>query len=215
MMPWLLLAILVVVLIGIVTWPESRRPLVKYVHLLRAFLALEIGVGGFLRLLLFVGLPALAVGLGKGWNERGFDLHLFLVVFLSILVPGILANLIGLSSTARSWLSPGAGRVHRDDRKVGTSAVLREIAFSVARRRTTGKAAGVEEIRSLLTKVLDIVVLHVRDHRGSHDRSTHDTFANLLLERDGELVVVVRDSMQHDSAHARPIPARYPKAALL
>jgi hypothetical protein len=71
-----------------------------------------------------------------------------------------------------------------------------------------------KELRVILREILDLIVLHVRDYRGSRKEKPKEVFANLLVEDGNNLVVVMRDSMSHSAEYERPIPRTYPKASL-
>jgi len=208
--PWLIVGL---TLAAILLTRGGRQGMCKFYYLTRSLVCLELGAGGFIRIALVVAVPACAVAYTKGalaGGASGFDWHVFLTVLIAITIAGILANLLNLSLTFKKLLTPGAGLIFRDERKVGTAGILKKFS-----RCLLWGNAKPTDVRDIITDILDIVVLHVRDHRGSLRKDRPEVFANLLLADTAEMVVVARDATLHASAYQRPIPARYPKATVL
>lgn len=189
---------------------DGRHTLHKFYHLTKTFIGVDVGMGGLIRLALYSAVPALAVAFNKGLGKDIFDWTLFWEVFLVITIIGVITNLLNSSLTFKDLLSPGSGHVWRNDRKAATAAIIKKLSANI------GKAdLPVTEVRSLLTDLLDIVALHVRDHRGSHSKDKHEVFANILLEDGEKLTVVARDSILHKMEYERKIPLSYSKSTML
>lgn len=202
-----------IVLALLLVFPDGRRFLVKHLYLVRNLLGVDVGLRGVVQLGLYSALPAVAVAFAQGYREsskRGFDWHAFWTVFLVVTAVGILANIINRSMTLRRVLSPGAGRVWRSQRKSATAGIIQRINCHII-----DGSATVEEVRKILRDILDVIVLHVRDHRGNFRNDRPEVFGNLLLEDGADLIVVARDSFSHSSQYQRQIPAKYPKATML
>jgi hypothetical protein len=189
---------------------ELRRLAARFFFLLQNTLGLDIGRRGLVFLSLYCALPAVAAGFTKGWSEDQFHWRSFAVIFAVVLGVQLALNLLQLSTRLKRILGPIAGRVFREKRKTGTAGVLKEINLRLAAGSTSPA-----QLRKIVQDILDLVVLHVRDHRGSHKEAAFDVFANLLLVDEDILVVVARDSASHKPEYRRQIPARYAKSALL
>ena len=176
-------------------------------------LGVEVGIRGLIQIGLYTGVPAITIAFLQGFRDfdkKGFDWHTFWTVFLVVTVVGIVANIINSSMTFRRILSPGAGRIWRTQRKSVTAAIIQRL-----NRHITHKTATPAEVQKNHRDLLDVIVLHVRDHRGNFRNDRPRVFANLLLEDGADLIVVVRDSFSHSPQYHRPIPTRYPKSTLL
>lgn len=192
---------------------DGRRVLVKLFYLIRYMFGVEVGLRGLIQIGLYSALPALAVAIAQGArdsSQKGFDWHTFMTFFLIVTAVGIGANIINRSMTLQRILSPGAGRVWRAQRKSVTAAIIQRL-----NRHITHSTATIDEVQKILRDLLDVIVLHVRDHRGNFRNDRPRVFGNLLLEDGADLVVVTRDSFSHSPEYQRPIPARYPKARML
>lgn len=192
---------------------DGRRLLVKLFYLIRYMFGVEVSLRGLIQIGLYSALPAFAVAFVQGSrdsSQKGFDWHIFMVTFLVVTAVGIGANIINRSMTLQRILSPGAGRVWRAQRKSVTAAIIQRL-----NRHITHSTATIDEVQKILRDLLDVIVLHVRDHRGNFRNDRPRVFGNLLLEDGADLVVVARDSFSHSPEYQRPIPARYPKARML
>jgi len=196
---------------------DARRTARKLYYVTRSFLGVEVGIGGLIRIMLYSGFPALAVAFQQGMKNdpvpaspTGFHWNTFFTVFSVITLVGMISNLFNMSITMRSLLSPGAGRIFRLERKVATSAILKTINL-----RLKGEMATGVEVQKLLSSILDIIVLHVKDHRGSFRRDSPDVFANVLIDCGHQLTVVARDSLLHGNDYHRPIPSTYTKSSMV
>jgi len=214
---WLLVALAICILvfalplIGLSVTSSGRRELIKLFYLSRSVLGVEIGVRGWMRLALIYSIPASAAAFTKGLDkDRVFHWDTFLLVLVAITVAGVISNVISNSTTLGRIFGPVAGRVWSADRKVATAALLKKLNGAVARR-----GVPLEDVKEMLKTLLDVIVLHVRDHRGRHNAGTADVFANVLLADADKLVVVARDSMQHTTQYVRAIPAYYSRSQLL
>lgn len=183
---------LLVLFFAALLFRDGRHTLHKFYHLTKTFIGVDVGVGGIIRLALFSAVPALAVAFNKGLGKDIFDWTLFWEVFLVITVIGVLTNLLNSSLTFKDLLSPGSGHVWRDDRKAATAAIIKRLSTNIGKTDLL-----IAEVRSLLTDLLDIVALHVRDHRGIHTKDKHEVFANILLDDGEKLTVIARDSTLH------------------
>ena len=200
-------------LFAVLLFKDGRKAASKLYHLIRSVVCVEVGIGGFLRIAFMVAVPACAAAYLKGsmaGGDSGFDWQVFWTVLIVITGAGVLANLFNLSMAFRRLLAPGAGLVFRDERKVGTAGILKRVNRCLIWGNTTP-----EQARSIITDILDVIVMHVRDHRGSVRKDRPEVFANLLLTDVSDMVVVARDSALCATAYQRRIPARYPKTAVL
>lgn len=214
------LAVLVAISIGalavlalLLAFQDGRRTVVKLFYLARNLIGVDVGLRGVVQLGLYSALPAIGVAFTKGYGDRkqkGFQWHSFWVVFLVISAVGIVVNVFNRSMNMRRVLSPGAGGVWRAERKSATAAIIQRINCLITRG-----PASLDDVKAILRDLLDVVVLHVRDHRGSFRDERSEVFANLLLVDGDELVVVARDKVSHSTQYQRPVPARYPKATML
>jgi len=156
-------------------------------------------------------LPAVGVAFAKGYGqEKSFQWHSFWVVFLVISVLGVIVNVFNRSMTIRRILSPGAGGVWRAERKSATAAIIQKI-----NRLMNQQSTSVDDTKAILRDLLDVIVLHVRDHRGNFRDDRIEVFANLLLVDGQDLVVVARDKGSHSVRFHRPVPARHARSAML
>jgi hypothetical protein len=92
-----------------------------------------------------------------------------------------------------------------------TAAVLRWISAKIGARERVSQA----DAKKIITDILDLIVLHVRDARGNHDERRTDVFANLLVEDGEEMVVVARDAALHSKEFHRHTPDRHPKHSMV
>ena len=77
------------------------------------------------------------------------------------------------------------------------------------------QSTSVDDTKAILRDLLDVIVLHVRDHRGNFRDDRIEVFANLLLVDGQDLVVVARDKGSHSVRYHRPVPARHARSAML
>ena len=211
---WLIVAITIVativslIVIGLLT-PKSRATLVRIYYLFSNLLGVDLGIKGLVQLLLVSALPAAAVALNKGLSDRNFG-WLVLEIFLIIAIANIVVNILNSSLLMKDYLSPSSGKIWREDRKIATAGIIKRVTLNIEKGGTS-----LEEVHTLLKDVLDVIVSHVKDHRGSHSKDRYDVFANILLEDGDKLVVVARDSIQHNQTYERKIPAWYKRSSLL
>ena len=189
---------------------EGRRILVRLVHITWRMLGVEVGIRGLTQLGLYSALPAGAVSFVKGYSESKFDWHTFFTVFFVISIVTFVSNLISQNMQFKRALSPGAGRVWRTQRKAVVAGIIQRI-----NRHVTHSTPSITEVKKIIQDLLDVIVLHVRDHQGNFRNDRPRVFANLLIEDGSDLVVVGRDSTSYSSAYQRPVPARYPKETML
>jgi hypothetical protein len=189
---------------------DGRRSLIRRFYLIRKLLRVEVGLRGVLQLGLYNGLLAVAVAFTQGYRQSTFDWQAFFTVLLVVTVVGLLANLLNQSMQFKRILSPGAGRVWRVERKALTAGIIQRINRHIA--HSTPESA---EVKKILRNLLDVIVLHVRDHQGHFRNDRPHVFANLLIEDGSDLLVVARDSFSHSAGYKRVIPVRYAKETLL
>ena len=201
-------------LIGLFTLAttDGRRRVIRAFFLFISLVSVEVGIGGFFRLVVSGLLVALGVAIAKGYHsgQQGFDWTTFWVLLASLTALFVIQNILQSSMTLKRVLSPGAGNVWRNRRKTATAAILKRINRSLLRAPLE-----IEETKKLLTDLLDVIVLHVRDHRGSFNEEHHDVFANILLDGGEKLVVIARDSSSQSPRYNRQIPKEYGKGGLL
>lgn len=189
---------------------DGRRLLVRLFYLLRRMFGVEVGMRGLIQLGMYSALPALLVSFQQSFRQSQFDWQLFLTVFFVFTFVNILLNLINQSMQFKRILSPGAGRVWRAKRKAASAAIIQKINRHVAHTTAT-----VPEVKTILKDLLDLIVLHVRDHQGNFREDKPRVFANLLIEKGADLIVIARDSNSYLPQYQRPLGATYPKEALV
>lgn len=200
-------------LIFLLLFQDGRRLLVKLFYLTRKMFGVEVGLRGLIQIGLYSALPALAVAFTQGArdsSQKGFDWHAFITFFIVVTIVGVFANIINRSMTLQRILSPGAGRVWRSQRKSVTAAIIQRL-----NRHITHSTATIDEVQTILRDLLDVIVLHIRDHRGNFRNDRPTVFANLLLEDGADLVVIARDRFSHSPEYQRPIPVRYRKVTMV
>lgn len=202
---------LLAVLAFLLAFREGRKTLQKFYYLTRNLFGIDIGLGGAIRLLLLSAVPAVAVAFVKGLTTTlGFDWHLFIYALLGLLALNVINNFLGNSMSIRDFFSPKSGRKWHGQRKSAQAGIIKRININIA-----SGTISETEIRSILSDILDVIVLHVRDYRGSHQDKKKEVFASLLIEQGDDVVVVARDSLSHTSQYERRIPAVYSKALML
>lgn len=183
----------------------------RWYYLIKRMLGVEVGIRGLIQIFLYSALPAIAVGFVKGYGQSTFDFQLFWIVFGVVTSVGVANNLLNQNLQFKKVLSPGAGRVWRSKRKATTAAILLRINRHIAHSTPSPS-----EVQKIIHDILDVIVLHVRDHQGNFKQDRHRVFANLLIDDGAELVVVARDSISMSSPeYQRSTPMRYPKATML
>jgi hypothetical protein len=174
-------------------------------------LGVEVGWRGLFQLALYSALPAIAVGFVKGYGQSTFDFHAFWTVFGVVTVVGVINNLLNQNLQFKKVLSPGAGRIWRSKRKAITAGIILRINRHVAHNTPSPS-----EVQKIIQDLLDVIVLHVRDHQGNFKDDRPRVFGNLLIEDGAYLVVVARDSISWSSSeYQRTTPIRYPKETML
>ena len=189
---------------------DGRKSLRKFWHLALNLIGIDIGIRGFVRILLLSFLPAVTVAFAKGFGEKGFDWHLFFSIGLVVLLANFLNNFISGTDKIKDFLSPKSGRKWLNERKAALAGIIKRINLSLAK-----DSLSQAEVQQTVKEILDLIVLHVRDYRGHHNIQKKEVFANLLIERGDDLVVVCRDSVSESPQYERPIPAVYSKAGML
>lgn len=185
--------------------------MIRLYYLIKRLLGVEVGLRGLIQLFLYSALPALIVGFVKGYGKSTFDLHIFVTVFCVVTIVGFVSNLLNQSMQFKKILSPGAGRVWRTQRKAVTAGIIQRI-----NRHINHSTATPIEAQKIVQDLLDVIVLHVRDHQGNFKCDRPRVFANLLIDDGTELVVIARDSISRSSSeYQRTTPARYPKETML
>ena len=185
--------------------------MIRLYYLIKRLLGVEVGLRGLIQLFLYSALPALLVGFVKGYGKSTFDLHIFVTVICVVTIVGFVINLLNQSMQFKKILSPGAGRVWRTQRKAVTAGIIQRI-----NRHINHSTATPIEAQKIVQDLLDVIVLHVRDHQGNFKCDRPRVFANLLIDDGTELVVIARDSISRSSSeYQRTTPARYPKETML
>ena len=183
----------------------------KFFYLTLNLVRIDIGFRGLIRLLLLNLLTALPIALVKSQNGKVFDWHLFFYIISVVTLIFMVSNILSQNAKIGDLLSPRSGRKWQMERKAALSGVIAKIND----RLECNRLADTVLAKELLTDILDIIVLHIRDYRGAHNHQKNEVFANILVEQNSDLVVVVRDSLCDQSKYHRPVPVSYPKASLL
>lgn len=187
----------------------------KFLIQLKNFLAVDYGWREFLHWLITTALIASIFGLGRGLQHRkdgslSFDWPLFFAVVGGVILINVVSNLWDALARGKKLVGPVHGQKWRTQRKIAAAAILQRV-----NERLDRKPVDPEELQVLLADLLDCIVLHIRDVRGSHREDKVDVFANLLLVDGDELVVVARDSNLQGEHFYREIPKRYPSASMV
>ena len=183
----------------------------RYWYLLRNITGIDIGIRGFIRLLILSLITATLAACVKGFSSASFDWRTFRNVLCVALFLILLQNLLNTSVTFKDLLSPKSGRQYLTERKMALGGIIQRINLNISKETQPA----VEEVKIILRELLDVIVLHVRDYRGNHNDAKRVVFASILLESDDNLIVVARDSMSHHPQYERPIPKIYTKTSLL
>lgn len=183
----------------------------KHFYLLVNLVRIDIGIKGLLKLVILSTLPAVSIAFARSNGSTRFDYHLFWVSILVIAGFNTFSNWLSSNHKLHDYFSPRSGRKWQLERKAQLSGVIKSISLQLN---------GVvhidsEKAKELLIKLLDIIVLHVKDYRGSHNANNIDVFANILIAEGDQLTVVVRDSNSSKAGYTRKAPESYPKASLL
>lgn len=190
---------------------DGRRGLTKLYYHTKSFFLLDVGKGGLVRIVLFACFPAVPAAFAKGYDgvTHRFDWHMFGMVAVVAVIAGIVFNFLQISMSAKKWLSPGAGQVYRESRKNQTTAIIDAINVKLGQQPVS-----IGDAKRLLRDILDLIVSHVRDHRGHYSEDHHVVFANITLDAGSDIVVVARDSRCHELQYGRSTPAVYSKGAM-
>jgi len=201
------LVLLLTVLLLITT---TRRSLHKWVCLARSFLAIDIGPGGVAKLLIVFALSGLAAAVAKSLkgDGKGIDWVFFWTIFGVVTITNLVGAFVGHSTTFSRILSPGAGSHFREKRKTATAAILKRINLILV-----SDGPSIDQVKNTLSDLLDVIVLHVSDHRGSYRKDKPEVFANILLDAGEDLVVVARDRLSQSPGYPRPTPTKHAKAS--
>jgi hypothetical protein len=187
-----------------------RRGARRLLYLTANVLIVDIGLRGILRLLVISILAAVIPAL-RAWSSGGFDTHLFFSILFVAFAATMLLNFVNTNSRLRDFFSPKAGRRWLFERKAAQAGIIKRINVSLA----SGKAPSKEAVSRMLQDILDVIVVHVRDYRGSHSDRKREVFANLLVKTgEDEMTVIIRDAMSHDVQYKRQTPKSYVKSAL-
>lgn len=202
-----LIAILAVFLIS----PAPYQAIRKLAYLSLNALAVDVGWRELVYWTIVGALVAVPGGLAKGWAKEGEAFHWDTFWFAVLVIAGSQAAgaCFHLLTKGGRMLRPVHGAVWRQERKSGTAAIIERINRNLG---TVAPNVSTEEIKSILTDLLKVIVLHVRDHRGDHTRVR--VFANLLLVDREEMVVVARDPILQTENYRRDTPKRHRKALL-
>lgn len=142
-------------------------------------------------------------------GKYSFDWPLFFYIFAAVAAANLLSNLLDVALRGGALFPyPRRGHALRAERKAWTAAVLRKIAVKLREAPISGADA-----REIVIDILNCIVVHVRDARGSHRHL--EVFASLLMEDDDNLIVVARDRWLGSPQHQRPVPVTYPKGIML
>lgn len=204
-----------IVLTGVLGWslrtPVMRNAFRKFAYLTRNAFSKDLGARDLFYWLFLGCCVAFPVALVRGYGKAGdrtFHWEEFVFVLIIVAVSnGARAVFIGLTAGGKI-LRPIHGRVWLIDRKIKTAAILQRVNTLLE-----DGDPPVQRVRELISDILDVIVSHVRDHRGNHEHV--EVFANLLLIDGDDLVVVARDpNLTTSKDLKRTTPARYPRAVL-
>jgi hypothetical protein len=190
--------------------------MVGFWHKLKNFLIIDSGgwrafIGVVVGWFLVAAAVAVARAYAKGCDgQYTFDWHLFWVILAALGAINLASRVFDSVCRGGHVLHPIHGFVFRGARKHETAAVLRKIATVLPSTPADPKL-----VSHIVTDVLGLIVLHVRDVRGNHDPKRTDVFASLLMEDGDDLVVVARDAQLHSRAYERPIPERHKRTGML
>ena len=185
--------------------------MLRWFYLLKRMLGVEVGLRGIFQLAMYSALPAVALGFVKGYGQSTFDWPTFWTVILVVTMIGVVNNLLNQNLQFKKVLSPGAGRVWRAQRKSVTAGIILRI-----NRHITHTTPSPSEVQKIIQDLLDVIVLHVRDHQGNFKNDRPRVFGNVLIEDGAHLVVVARDSTSRLSPeYQRVTPVRYLKETML
>jgi hypothetical protein len=203
--------VLLVIAAAYVLSSSKRRKNARRVFYLSInVLIVDIGLRGIARLLIISALAAVLPAL-RAWSNGGFDTHLFFSILAIAFAATILLNFLNTNARLRDFFSPKAGRKWLNERKSAQAGIIKKINLCLI----PGTAPSDEQLRRMLRDILDVIVLHVRDYRGSHNDRRREVFANLLIQSgEDELTVIIRDSMSHASKYKRQTPMSYTKSGL-
>jgi len=202
--------LLLVVGLYIISSSTRRKGARRALYLTLNVVIVDIGLRGILRLLIISALAAILPAL-RAWSTGGFDTHLFFSILAIAFLATMLLNFLNTNARLRDFFSPKAGRKWLNERKVAQAGIIKKISLHLI----SGSSPSHEQVSRMLRDILDVIVLHVRDYRGSHNERRREVFANLLIQSgDDELTVVLRDSMSHANQYKRPTPVSYKKSVL-
>jgi hypothetical protein len=205
--------VLLAAVIGIARMPVFYRATRQFWYQFRNAFTADAGMRDILYWVFAGGVVAFPLALLRGYGKPGdprFHWGEFWFVLGIFMVSNLVRVLFQSLTEGNRLLRPVHGGRWRMDRKIQTAAILKKINLASAGRADPLAA---KELRELLSDILDVIGLHVRDHRGNHSKNVQ-VFATLLLVDGDELVVVARDRNLAHKDRKRPVPVRYPKALL-
>lgn len=205
----LLIAVACALMLASAHTEVMRRAFKKFFLLARNGIFAGFGWREFLYWIFTGGLIGVPVGLLKGSgkpNDPTFHWGAFFLVILLVACTNMVRAVFSALTEQGKILRPLHGVMWRSDRKLATAAVLKKLNEQIRGEPPTA------DVVKLITDILDVIVSHVRDHRGNHRNV--EVFANLLLQDGDDLVVVARDANLSVETYRREVPRRYKKAAL-
>lgn len=199
-----------VIVIGFLCTEGGQNEIRKYFSILLINIGVEIGWRGVARLLLICMVPAAGVALYKGYHDNYFDWKMFAIFLLVATFFSLIQNFITANTQFKRILSPGAGNTWRNDRKVQTASHIQAIQLLIEDRKLD-KVSKVAKAMEILSELLNIIALHVKDHRGFSESSDTPVFASILIDEGGHLTVVCRDSLQWKKQYKRESFTKTPR----
>ncbi len=139
-----------------------------------------------------------------------FDWHFFWIILGGFVAIGIAQRLFERVVRGTKFFGPHRGHAYRIERKRQTSGILMRLTNEIKNIPISRDVA-----IHIITDLLDLMVLHIRDARGSHNRNQVDVFASLILPAETRLVVVARDSNSNGPSYLRETPRYYDRASML
>lgn len=192
---------------------KAKNSTRRFWYLTLNMLGIDVGLRGIAWIVLLSLVASLIVAIPRGFSTgQRFDWRLVLEIFGFVVFLQFLNNFLNTSRKLRDFFAPKSGRKWLGQRKTALAGIIKKINIHIASDATPSES----EIKQMLRDVLDLIVLHVRDYRGSHDTKRKEVFASLLINaNDDELAVVMRDSLAHSTEYKRPIPAFYRRELML
>lgn len=204
----LIVAVLALLLVGLLLAPTTRQQLRKLGYLTLNAFVVDLGWRDALYWGILTALFAVIVALPQLLGKQGEPLHwrTFVFIIVGAVAARLLAAIFEVLAKGGWVLRPLHGAVWREERKSATAAIISKITAMLV------SGEDIEKARAILTDLLRVIVIHVRDHRGDHTKGR--VFANLLLPDGEDLVVVARDPTLQGDRFRRDVPKRYKKVLL-